>query len=154
MTAKQEIKSLSREELVARLGDLAEPAYRFIGLLDGKRTVNESWKIANETTGDDAPTQGEVIQLLGQLYTGNLLQADVPADTQTLFSRYKKRKQREIERKKTVIEAQITALNAQFEAEREELGLLIAKEQQRDATLAAEILTLARSRQADELPGG
>ena len=64
------------------------------------------------------------------------------------------RKQREIERKKTVIEAQITALHAQFEAEMEELELLIAKERQRDATLAAESLTLAKSRQADELPGG
>ena len=42
------------------------------------------------------PTQGEVIQLLGQLYTANLLQAEVPADTHTLFARYQKRKQREI----------------------------------------------------------
>src|SRR3954469_4583316 len=75
---------------------LAEPAYRFIGLLDGKRSVGDAWRIANETLGDDAPTQGEVIQLLGQLYTGNLLQADVTADTQTLFARYKKRKHREI----------------------------------------------------------
>ncbi len=75
---------------------LAEPAYRFIGLLDGKRTVGDAWKITNEQLGDEAPTQGEVIQLLGQLYTANLLQADVPADTHTLFSRYKQRKQREI----------------------------------------------------------
>ncbi len=75
---------------------LAEPAYKFIGLLDGKRSVGEAWKIVNEYVGDDAPTQGEVIQLLGQLYTANLLQAEVPADTHTLFSRYKKRKQREI----------------------------------------------------------
>ena len=75
---------------------LAEPAYRFIGLLDGKRTVGDAWKVTNEQLGDEAPTQGEVIQLLGQLYTANLLQADVPADTHTLFSRYKQRKQREI----------------------------------------------------------
>jgi putative peptide zinc metalloprotease protein len=75
---------------------LAEPAYRFIGLLDGKRSVGDAWKMANEQLGDDAPTQGEVIQLLGQLYTANLLQAEVPADTHTLFARYKKRKQREI----------------------------------------------------------
>src|SRR3982750_3547961 len=75
---------------------LAEPAYQFIGLLDGKRSGGEAWKIVNEHLGDEAPTQGEVIQLLGQLYTANLLQADVPADTHTLFSRYKKRKQREI----------------------------------------------------------
>ncbi|HVT81235.1 MAG TPA: hypothetical protein VHM90_11315, partial [Phycisphaerae bacterium] len=75
---------------------LAGPAYRFIGLLDGKRSVGEAWNLANEQLGDDAPTQGEVIQLLGQLYTSNLLQAEVPADTHALFSRYKQRKQREI----------------------------------------------------------
>jgi putative peptide zinc metalloprotease protein len=75
---------------------LAEPAYRFIGLLDGKRTVGEAWTLTSEQLGDDAPTQGEAIQLLGQLYTSNLLMAEVPADTHTLFARYKKRKQREI----------------------------------------------------------
>jgi len=75
---------------------LAEPAYRFIGLLDGKRSVADAWKFVSEQLGDDAPTQGEVIQLLGQLYTANLLQAEVPADTHTLFARYKKRKSREI----------------------------------------------------------
>jgi len=75
---------------------LAEPAYRYIGLLDGKRSVAEAWKYANEQLGDDSPTQGEVIQLLGQLYTANLLQAEIPPDTHTLFARYKKRKSREV----------------------------------------------------------
>ncbi|HVS70410.1 MAG TPA: hypothetical protein VHQ47_04060 [Phycisphaerae bacterium] len=75
---------------------LAEPAYRFIGLLDGKRSVADAWKLVNEQLGDEAPTQGEVIQLLGQLYTANLLQAEVPADTHTLFLRYKKRRSREV----------------------------------------------------------
>lgn len=75
---------------------LAEPAYRFVALLDGKRSVADAWKITNDQLGDEAPTQGEVIQLLGQLYTANLLRAEVPADTFTLFARYRKRKQREI----------------------------------------------------------
>lgn len=75
---------------------LTEPAYRFIGLLDGDRSVAVAWKLVNDQLGDDAPTQGEVIQLLGQLYTSNLLQAEVPPDTHTLFNRYKKRRQREI----------------------------------------------------------
>ena len=75
---------------------LAEPAYRFVGLLDGRRTVAEAWKLVNEQLGDDAPTQGEAIQLLGQLYTANLLQAEVTADTHSLFQRYKKRRQREV----------------------------------------------------------
>src|SRR5437773_272513 len=52
---------------------LSNPSYHFIGLLDGKRTVAEAWQIANEQLGDQAPTQGEAIRLLGQLYTANLL---------------------------------------------------------------------------------
>ena len=76
---------------------LSEPAYRFIGLLDGKRPVGEAWRICNEQLGDDAPTQGEAIQLLGQLYTSNLLMAELPSDTHTLFNRYKKRKSREVQ---------------------------------------------------------
>jgi putative peptide zinc metalloprotease protein len=75
---------------------LAEPAYRFVALLDGKRSVADAWRLTNDQLGDEAPTQGEVIQLLGQLYTANLLQAEVTPDTHTLFARYKKRKQREI----------------------------------------------------------
>ncbi|HUO10370.1 MAG TPA: hypothetical protein VM008_18840 [Phycisphaerae bacterium] len=75
---------------------LAEPAYRFIALLDGRRTVSEAWKLVNEQLGDDAPTQGEAIQLLGQLYTSNLLQAEVTADCHSLFQRYKKRRHREL----------------------------------------------------------
>jgi len=75
---------------------LPEPAYRFLGLLNGTRTVAEAWTLTNDQLGDEAPTQGEVIQLLGQLYTSNLLQAEVSPDAHTLFARYKKRRSREI----------------------------------------------------------
>lgn len=75
----------------------SEPAYRLIAMLDGKRTVDESWKACNETLGDSALTQGETIQLLGQLYTSNLLQADVSPDANLLFARYNKRRQREVQ---------------------------------------------------------
>lgn len=76
---------------------LSEPAYRLIGLLNGTRTVGEAWKICSEQMGDDAPTQGEAIQLLGQLYTSNLLQSELPPDSASLFARYKKRKGREVQ---------------------------------------------------------
>ncbi len=62
------------------------------------------------------------------------------------------RKQREIERKKAAIEAQITVLRSQFEDEKDELERLIAKEKQRGETLDSETRTLAKARQADELP--
>lgn len=75
---------------------LDDAAYHFVALLDGRRTVAEAWKISNEDLGDRAPTQGEAIQLLGQLYMSNLLQAELPPDSQQMFSRYSKRVNREI----------------------------------------------------------
>ncbi|MDH3585337.1 MAG: PqqD family protein, partial [Phycisphaerae bacterium] len=75
---------------------LDAPAYYFIGLLDGRRTIAEAWDSSNTAFGDSAPTQGEVIRLLGQLYTSNLLHADLPPDAQQMFSRYHKRVTREV----------------------------------------------------------
>lgn len=74
-----------------------EPAHRFVGLLDGARTIGEAWSLAVQRHGDDAPTQGEAIRLLGQLYTSNLLHADLPGDAEAMFRRYRKRKSRELQ---------------------------------------------------------
>jgi putative peptide zinc metalloprotease protein len=76
---------------------LNEEAHRFVALLDGRRTVAEVWKICSELGGDAAPTQGEAIQLLGQLYTSNLLQGDLPPDAEGLLRRYRQRITREIQ---------------------------------------------------------
>ena len=73
-----------------------ESGYRFVAMLDGKRTVAQVWDACNEQLGDAAPTQGEAIQLLGQLYTSNLIHADLPADAMGMFDRYKKRMGREV----------------------------------------------------------
>ena len=72
-------------------------AYRFVGMLDGKRTVADVWRICNEQLADRAPTQGEVIQLLGQLYCSNLLYAELAPDTEGLFSRYRTRIKRQVQ---------------------------------------------------------
>ena len=71
------------------------PAYQFIAFLDGRRSVDKAWSLCYEEYGDNAPTQGEAISLLGQLYSSNLLQGDVPADTDNLLKRHQKRKSRE-----------------------------------------------------------
>lgn len=73
-----------------------ENAYRFVGSLDGRRTVSELWQSCNEHLGDSAPTQGEVIHLLGQLYAMNLLYVDLPPDAEGLLNRYRRRVQREV----------------------------------------------------------
>jgi len=75
---------------------LHEASYRFVAMLDGERTVEQAWQAVDEDFGDDAPTQGEVIQLLGQLYVSNLLTGEVPPDSQGLYERYRKRVRKEV----------------------------------------------------------
>ncbi|MHC4447393.1 MAG: efflux RND transporter periplasmic adaptor subunit [Planctomycetota bacterium] len=75
---------------------LDEAAYHFVALLDGKRKVSEVWQLCNEQLGDRAPTQGEVINLLGQLYTSNLLHSDLPADAAGMFEIHRKRVRRQV----------------------------------------------------------
>jgi putative peptide zinc metalloprotease protein len=76
---------------------LSRAAYHFVAMLDGRRTVGHVWKVCTEQFGDDAPTQGEVIKLLGQLFTSNLLQGNLAPDAKTLFKRYDKRVSREVQ---------------------------------------------------------
>jgi len=40
-------------------------AHHFIGMMDGERTVQEIWDAVHTQLGDQAPTQEEVIRLLG-----------------------------------------------------------------------------------------
>lgn len=75
---------------------LDSPAYYFLGLLDGERSVARAWARTQEQLGDAAPTQGEAIHLLGRLYVCNLIQADLPPDAAGMFDRLRKRRRKEI----------------------------------------------------------
>lgn len=70
-------------------------AHHLVGLLDGRRTVDEAWRLALDRFGDDAPTQNEVIGLLGQLHGSNLLRVDLPADAAALLARRRQRRLRQ-----------------------------------------------------------
>lgn len=65
----------------------SQVAYEIIGLMDGRRTVHDLWEEANRRFGDDAPGQGEMIRLLGQLHAADVLLCDVPPDTVELLRR-------------------------------------------------------------------
>ena len=69
-------------------------AYLVIGLMDGRRTVQELWETACERLGDDGPTQEDVIQLLSQLHASDVLQSDVPPDAADLLERYERQQRR------------------------------------------------------------
>jgi putative peptide zinc metalloprotease protein len=76
---------------------LKEAAYHFAATLDGRRTVDQVWRSCMEKHGDAAPTQGEVIQLLCQLYGSNLLQGNLAPDAEALFQRHQTQVWREVQ---------------------------------------------------------
>jgi len=71
---------------------LTPAAYAFLGLMDGKRSVQNVWDLCNERSGRDAPTQDDVVRLLGQLHAADALICDVPPDTRELFRRFQRQR--------------------------------------------------------------
>lgn len=69
-------------------------AYGFIARLSSSRTVEEIWKESLTLDPENAPGQGEVIELLAQLYHANLLHNIIAPDSAKLFERFRKKQQR------------------------------------------------------------
>ncbi len=76
-----------------------QASYNFIRLIDGKRTADDIWKKLNDDFGDDAPTQDEVIRLLGTLHLSNLLHTDQVINIQQLIDRKKKQRKHRLKSK-------------------------------------------------------
>jgi putative peptide zinc metalloprotease protein len=74
-------------------------AHQFIGLMDGERTVQQLWDAVCAQLGDAAPTQEEVIRLLGQLHSADALLCDVPPDGMEVFRRHQKHERMEWRRR-------------------------------------------------------
>ena len=60
-----------------------------IGLMDGKRTLQEIWDLACVRLGDEAPSQDEAIKLISDLHKADVLQSDAPPDLVELQQRRK-----------------------------------------------------------------
>jgi putative peptide zinc metalloprotease protein len=79
-----------QDHALGRSHRFSPAAHHFIGLMDGERSVQAIWEAACEKLGDDAPTQEEVIRLLGQLHSADALICDVPPDSVELFRRFQR----------------------------------------------------------------
>lgn len=78
-----------------RFNRFTPAAWQLLGLMDGRRTMDEVWAQALEQLGDEAPGQDEVIRLLSQLHAADLLLCEVNPDAAELFERFgKNEKQR------------------------------------------------------------
>lgn len=82
-----EVWYLLQDSASPRVHRFSPAARLIIALMDGKRSVSELWDHANKHLGENAPTQDEMIQLLGQLHAADLLESDVTPDVAELFAR-------------------------------------------------------------------
>jgi len=71
-------------------------AYAFIARLGGERTVGQAWDEILRLDPEEAPGQGEVIELLGQLYQANMVRYESAQDGETLFERKRKRDRQKV----------------------------------------------------------
>ena len=62
-------------------------AYGLIGQFDGKCTVQQIWERSNDQSGDCAPSQSDIIQVLSKLHQSDLLQTEITPDTEEISRR-------------------------------------------------------------------
>lgn len=84
---RDEVWYLLQDPVSNRVHRFTPAARLVIAAMDGKRTVEDLWELANKRLGEDAPTQDEIINLLGQLHAVDLLQSDVTPDVGEVFDR-------------------------------------------------------------------
>ena len=73
---------------------LRPATYDFVSRLSSSRTIGEVWQETQGRDPENAPGQGDVVELLAQLYHANLLHYNLPPNSEKLFERYKEKKQR------------------------------------------------------------
>lgn len=70
-------------------------AFEVVGRLDGRLTVDEIWQALMLQKGDEAPTQHDVIRILGQLTDAGLVQAEVTPDVRQMMDMGEERQRKE-----------------------------------------------------------
>ncbi|MES2786666.1 MAG: peptidase M50 [Pseudomonadota bacterium] len=62
--------------------------YQILGRMDGARSIDQIWNAALAQLRDAAPTQDELLQLIGQLHMSDVVRCDVPPDASEIFGRH------------------------------------------------------------------
>ena len=75
---------------------LPQGAYEFISKLSSRKTVGEVWNDLLNSGMENVPSQGEVIEMLSQLYQSNMLLYEGVDDGTMLFDRNKKKVQKKV----------------------------------------------------------
>ncbi|WP_235936023.1 PqqD family peptide modification chaperone [Devosia aurantiaca] len=73
-----EVWYVLQDHQTGRFHRLSPSANLMMSLMDGRRTIAAIWDLVGQKSGDDPPTQDEVISLLSQLHSSDLLQGEMP----------------------------------------------------------------------------
>ncbi|NOY73056.1 MAG: hypothetical protein GXP14_11925 [Gammaproteobacteria bacterium] len=86
-TYKEKVWYVLHDPMSNRQHRLSNVQYVVVSLANGSKTVQQIWHISNKLSGENAPTQDEIIQLLAQLHTADLLLTDITPDCIELFNK-------------------------------------------------------------------
>jgi putative peptide zinc metalloprotease protein len=89
---REELWYVMQDHSSGRFQRFTPAAYQLIGLMDGRRTVQEIWDASRSRLAEDAPTQEDFVRLLSQLHAVDALQGDVQPDPAELAKRQEKRR--------------------------------------------------------------
>ena len=98
-TYREQIWYLLEDTTSGRNHRFNPAAYQFIGLMDGKNSVQDIFNRVGELLGEHAPGEEEIIQLLGQLHTADLLQSNTVIDADELFDRQLQQKKNQLKQR-------------------------------------------------------
>lgn len=82
-----------QDQFTGRHHRFSPEAYQVIGLMDGRRTLDQIWQKVCGELGDHMPTQDEMIHLVSSLFRSDLLQTSTLPNFNELHDRYQKGKQ-------------------------------------------------------------
>ena len=81
-----------QDQLTGKHHRFSPTAYLLMSHMNGHNTMQTIWEEAVAKLGQDAPTQDQTVQLLGQLHAADVLASDVPPDILEVFQRYQQQK--------------------------------------------------------------
>ncbi len=78
---------VAKDRFSSRAHRFSAGVYAVLMRMDGRRTLGEIWAEVAERFGENAPSQGQIIQLVSQLYAFGLVQADGAIDPHEVATR-------------------------------------------------------------------
>ncbi|MFK8067886.1 MAG: hypothetical protein AB8D52_06555 [Gammaproteobacteria bacterium] len=67
-------------------------SYQLISFMNGQNSLLKIWELMQDKYDEIAPTQDEILQLVGQLHAEEIIQCEVSPDNAELFERHQKQK--------------------------------------------------------------